>query len=102
VTRHQQVEAIAQRFADVLINWLSPAEFMEMRRRNRDDVTYANGACASHDFCDANMAMMEAFESVTGHNMIPLDDGEISEEDCAIWNDAWNLARKLYIGAPKS
>ncbi len=43
--------------------------------------------CATHDFCDANMLMSEAFTAVLGRDM---DAG--SEDDAALWNEAWDLA----------
>jgi len=100
--RDDQVTAIAEAFSEVMRQWLSRDEFAEMKRLNETDPDYANGACASHNYCDANMAMMEAFDHVMGHNMIPTDaDGEISEQDTAIWNEAWELARKLYLGSQR-
>ena len=64
-----------------------------MKRLNETDPDYADGACASHDFCDANMAMAPAFTQVMGR-----EPDVSSEEDAAIWSDAWELAAKLYIG----
>jgi hypothetical protein len=72
---------------------LSEDEFSEMKRLNETDPDYADGACASHDFCDANMAMAPAVTQVMGW-----EPDVSSEEDAAIWSDAWELARKLYIG----
>jgi hypothetical protein len=95
MNRDQQVTAIAEAFAEVMRQWLSPAEFAEMKRRNESGGIYASGACASHDFCDSNMAMAEAFKGVTGHDV----NGD-DETDATIWGDAWSLARKLYLGSP--
>ncbi len=83
---------IAEKFAAVLRRWLSPGEFAEMRKRNQTSA-YASGCCASHDFCDANMAMEEAFTEIVGR---PLDFG--SDADTAIWNEAWETARQKFIG----
>jgi hypothetical protein len=84
---------IADRFAEILRNWLTPQEFAEMKWRNESNPAYCNHACASADYCDSNMAMQESFESVMGH----LQDGD-DENDCEIWNEAWELARRLHIG----
>lgn len=60
------IKRTADIFVRVLRDWLTPAEFAEMRRRN-DTAKYRDGgACASHDFCDANMAMLEAIGSAVG------------------------------------
>lgn len=75
---------IALRFIEVLQAWLTKDEWAEMRERNRLQVDPR--ICHSHDHCDANMAMAEAFESVTGHT----PDGE--DADTALWNKAWELA----------
>lgn len=93
MTRDKQVAAMAEAFAEVMRQWLSEEEFAEMKRLNETDLAYAKGACASHDFCDANMAMEAAFRQVMGRS-IAAD----SQEDANIWNDAWELARKLYLG----
>lgn len=90
----KHVVAIAEAFAEVLRQWLSKDEFDAMKRLNETDRDYADGgACASHNYCDANMAMGAAFEQVIGR-----DAPGNSAEDTAIWNDAWSLARKLYLG----
>jgi hypothetical protein len=76
---------IAGRFVTVLQSWLKPHEWQEMCRLNALETNPL--ICHSHDFCDANMAMCEAFESVTGTT--PLADDEILT---SLWNDAWALA----------
>jgi hypothetical protein len=40
--------------------------------------------CASHDFCDANVVMAEAFRLATGY---PLRTG--NDYDTTLWNDSW-------------
>jgi hypothetical protein len=79
---------IAIRLATVLAAWLTPEEWVEMRKRNA--VQTDSAICHSHDFCDANMAMCEAFESVTGRTP-DVDDEAISK----LWNDAWDIAMPL-------
>lgn len=46
------------------------------------------GACATHDFFDANMAMGDAFESIYGRW-----PDAASEADAAIINAAWDIAK---------
>lgn len=48
------------------------------------------GACASHDFCDANMIMSQAFLYVFGRESNPA-----SADDAGLWNRAWNIAREF-------
>jgi len=49
----------------------------------RDDAT-----CATHDVCDANMLMEDAYKTLTGRSM------DVTDADAArIVNDAWRLAK---------
>lgn len=48
-----------------------------------------SGCCASHDFCDSNSSMIEAF--ICCYAAYPIAD---SEYDSRIINAAWDLARK--------
>jgi hypothetical protein len=72
----------------------------EIVRRNRED--YAGGAsCATHDFCDANMVMLAAFEDTFGREPRFLDgtngDDAYSPDqyvDLHLWNNAWDMARE--------
>jgi hypothetical protein len=88
MTEAQVAEAVAVAFSQRLRQCLTPAEWMQMVVKNATNPLYANGACASQDYCDANMPMGEAFLEVVGHEV----DGD-SAEDAAIWNAAWDRAR---------
>ncbi len=44
--------------------------------------------CHSHDYCDANVFMAEAFETVTGR-AVNLQ----SEDDDYLWAEAWGIAK---------
>lgn len=85
---------LASRFAGVMGEWLSPAEMAEVRRRNVD----YGAACATHDFCDANMAMMEAFEAVMGREPVLGDDDDsmiaAQQADLDLMNAAWVIAKR--------
>lgn len=76
--------ALAKEFCAVIAEWLTPQQMDIVRERNR---TIAAGCCATHDFCDANMAMAEAFENLAGFEPDTADD-DVSR----IWSTAWNLA----------
>lgn len=94
--RQRTVDRLADRFAKALREWLTPRQFAEMVRLNSSDPAFAGGCCASHNYCDANMAMMEAWQAVLGVDSVNADD----EAQAALWNDAWNKARERHIGAP--
>ena len=57
-----------------------------------DAVNRLNGldapVCASHDHCDANMPMGEAFARVMGREM-----EASSPSDAALWRQAWAIAK---------
>lgn len=56
--------------------------------------------CHSHDYCDANMAMLEAFEKYKITLLWPADveDRPELENEYAmqmkLWEDAWTLAKE--------
>jgi hypothetical protein len=87
-------EEIAAVFAGVLIGWLTEAEMAEVRRRNATPESAGN-ACASHDYCDANMAMDPAFTLVTHHPA-----GAFQWIDNRLWSEAWGIAKRKYLTAP--
>lgn len=81
-------EKIAQEFSALLKNWLSQDELKEVVLRN--SIERDPAICHSHDFCDANMAMLEVFSS---RGMDIAGEGGV-ERHGARWNEAWALARK--------
>lgn len=61
----------------------------QMETVNRTNALPENAcACASHDFCDANMVMLEAWQEVHGRDPDPASDDDAYE-----WNRAWDAAR---------
>jgi hypothetical protein len=86
-----ETEKLAAEFVAVLAEWLTPEEFAEMQRRN---VTATDLDCASHDFCDANMAMDAAFSRALGREPDVMDRDDGAEgPDVALWNAAWSTAK---------
>lgn len=90
-----QRRAIALAFADRLQAALTPAEWQAMRERNATpEYSGAGGPCASHDFTDSNEFMAESFAEVMGRDILP-DNGEgMTDSDCALWNQAWEIAKR--------
>jgi hypothetical protein len=92
----KDVKQLASKFSQVLNEWLTPEEMSEVRQRN-DAEPKDSGICHSYDFCDANMAMFEAFEKVLNRKPRIVDE-EASEEDrewdTNLWSEAWTLAMK--------
>ena len=49
---------------------------------------YAGNICATHDYCDANVVMAEAFNNLCGR-VIELE----RVEDMRLWSEAWGYAK---------
>lgn len=95
---------LAREFSRVLRSWLSPAEMACAIVGNRAETSPL--VCHSHDYCDANMAMDEAFTTVVGRNVImPSDVEENGASDAqhvadfTLWNEAWNIAKAAEFDA---
>jgi hypothetical protein len=86
----QPAMRLALGFAQALSTTLSTSALTEAVHKNRTPA-YAQ-ACASHDYCDANMVMEQAFITVFERPF--LYEGEPFDEDTLVWNSAWNIARR--------
>lgn len=89
-----EARQLAFEFSEELRRELSPENFTETVRRNAEETD--DRICHSHDFCDANMAMAAAFETVTGREYRPLD-GDADDE---LWQEAWGLAKEWGFDPP--
>ncbi len=79
---------IANVFSSVLHDWLTVKQMLTVIKRNKN-YKYDPSVCASHDFCDANMAMDEAFTKIMKREF-----NLQSSEDCSTFNHCWELAKK--------
>jgi len=96
-------EALAEAFREVIAEWLSPEDRKEIDRRNRMPEYAAAGACATHDFCDANVAMAAAWERLTGKEFLHGTTEAEDEQEMRVWGEAWDLAvRKRFAKAMPS
>lgn len=83
-------QTIAPEFTRILKDWLRVDEWDAMCALNATE-KYQHGACASQNYCDANMAMIEAFDL---HKVAhPSDD---HPDSITLWNEAWELARSTW------
>jgi len=73
-------------FVWTLRDWLTIPDWKEMLRLN---ATAAKGVCHSHDYCDANMAMIEAYADLLG---AAPDGVDLSDDVQTLFNDAWTWA----------
>ena len=70
---------------------LGAETFTEMQARNALEA-YQHDACASHDFCDANMVMAAAWRGLTGAEFDPE-----SSAQTALFNSAWDIAKAEFL-----
>jgi len=79
-------EQIARKFSDIIKSWLTPSELDEVILRNKEP-KYAE-CCATHDFCEANMAMFDAMHAVLGVEL------EMENQDQEkLFHEAWTAAK---------
>ena len=88
------VDQLTEQFVTVLKEWTTPEDFAEMQRLNAAETNPS--ICHSHDFCDANMAMYEAFTTLGFTATCDVEAVESSEYAAsqALWNAAWLIAFK--------
>ena len=77
-----QTIQIANRFSALIREWLTATELAYVVATNACNPDY----CATHDYCDPNEAMIQAFAEVVGRDLDPIAD------EAAI-NAAWAAAR---------
>lgn len=87
-------EAVAKAFCAVVRESLDGYELSEVIARNKTPEYTETGSCATHDFCDANMLMLQAFTDLLGY-----EPDSVCDDPCEWkngvqrrWNAAWNLA----------
>jgi hypothetical protein len=85
-------ETLAADFSAVLRRWLTADEMAQVLALNKQEA--GTNVCHSHDFCDANMAMLKAFEDLGGD--LDLED----QDQVKLWNAAWDIAKASGFGAP--
>lgn len=97
---------IAFDFARRVRETIGADDWREMQRRNREDSGYGDGACASHDFCDANVylndAIRQAFPAYAAADDSALTDQQADELRDAladVWNPIHAIATRAYFTA---
>lgn len=91
----EKKDALSRKFSSILMEWIGKETMEDVVRVNTER---GDNTCASHDHCDANMAMLEAFETMFGRtNDLQNDD------DTDLWNVSWDIAKKngFYINEGK-
>jgi hypothetical protein len=88
---HTEVKLLSMAFTYHLIKDLEIGAIDEINRLNATEEY--KGCCASHDFCDSNMDMVGALETL-GYKEASLDV-DWTEEILTLMNRAWGRAKKL-------
>ncbi|HDR9192427.1 TPA: hypothetical protein QDB51_006612 [Burkholderia vietnamiensis] len=76
--------AMAQSFSKKLVECHRPEQIIDIILSNRQEES--EGVCHSHDYCDANMLMLEVFEE----NNLSIED----DSNHALWGEVWDLAKE--------
>lgn len=99
-----KAELVAKDFVRILKRWFRQRfpktwrrQWRTMRIRNAKP-EYA-GCCASHDFFDANVAMMDALEKHGVHVFGKRGNRPPSARTDCLWNEAWTIAQKEHLTA---
>lgn len=91
VTPQKEIERLALVFSGLIAAEFSADVLAEIKRKNATP-DYQAGACATHDYCDANMFMEAAF------NYAYRRPPELeSESDLDLWNEAWHFAHREFL-----
>lgn len=81
---------LSNEFSRIVNREFSNEELAEVVKRN--NTPEYTDCCATHDFCDANELMAEAFKTVFGREVDPQN-----EDDCESWNIAWSLSKDSHF-----
>lgn len=91
---YPSAEIIARAFCRQLQRYLAPKQFAEVIARNAKEPN--KNVCHSHDFCDANVLMDEAFRDVAGFSATDTggdDIGCMNDKCVDLFNEAWSIAK---------
>jgi hypothetical protein len=83
-----KTERLAKAFAEQIRDALTVSQFRKMLADNAAEPAGSN-ICHSHDYLDANMVMLAAFQEVYERE----PDVQL-EADAALWSAAWDLAKR--------
>lgn len=89
----RQIERLAREFSKVLKEWLPAEDISDIVRLNAMEQDKL--VCHSHDFCDANMAMLEATENLFIEDFTDLNEGNSKRSELiSLVNNAWDMAKE--------
>src|SRR3972149_3384059 len=88
----KKIEAVAREFSRLLLAEIGNKKFREVVKRNK--LEKDKGICHSHDFCDANMVMQDAFKIIGMNLERDYPDMLQNQVIVKMWNAAWDMAKK--------
>lgn len=91
---------LAREFSRILNEWCQPGEMAEIRRLNAERCStpsQLSSCCASHDFYDANQAMLDALLEGFGIEWHGTGDDPID----LVMNEAWGIAKAAGFNVSK-
>jgi hypothetical protein len=80
------IEMVSSKFSEFIRCWLTIEEVGEVNDKNETE-EYKN-ACATHDYCDANIAMADAFTEITNST------DYFTDMAIDLMNKAWTRSRE--------
>jgi len=78
---------LADTFSEILNEWI-PEKLYEVNLRNKEVSYTEHGCCATHDFCDPNQAMVDAFVKVFGK-----EPSTKNQKHNMLIDNAWTVAK---------
>lgn len=101
-----EVERLAVAFLAECKATYSGDEMAAIRQRNREYLDDGCGdSCATHDFADANMIMLDAFTKTFGREPNICKEGATDAQhnaDATLWGTAWALTCRRDLTSPRA
>jgi hypothetical protein len=82
-----KAELLANGFSEIINDWI-PDKMYEINLRNKEPQYKTRNWCATHDFCDPNQAMIDAFKKLYNKEL-----STTNKKHLELINHAWNLAK---------
>jgi hypothetical protein len=96
-TNQTDTEKLAREFARVVLLDVGAENHAELLEKTKAILSRRDSICATHDYCDANESMLEAWRNLYGSEPFRAVDTEqaehIRESELAEINAAWSIAK---------
>lgn len=91
-----QAKSISNKFNEIINREFTSIQLADVIAKNNTS-EYA-GCCATHDYCDANMLMDEAFQEIMQREFIFFNDEQLetqqqNQDDTDLLNEAWYISK---------